>query len=105
RAASCCASLSIGVCLVWCYALTRDTLRDPLSLRLQWCHRRVQILERTIPPHHTAHRCTCRWRNTTSAYTPCTPADKCARDVHNPADPDRETFPGNAGHTGNGGSV
>src|SRR6266704_7191743 len=74
-------------------SLTRDTLRDPLSSPLQECHRRVHCPERTIPPHHTAHRCTCRWRTTTSAYAPCIPTGKWARDVHNPADPGRETCP------------
>src|SRR6266446_449949 len=39
-------------------SLKRDTLRDLLSLRLQSCHRRVPPLEKTIPPHHTTHRCT-----------------------------------------------
>src|SRR5215510_14038954 len=85
--------------------LTRDTLRDPLSSPLQSCHRRVQLLERTIPPHHSAHRCTCRSRMTSPPCSRCIPDDKWARDVHNPADPDRETSPGNAGHTGNGGHV
>src|SRR5712691_7482926 len=82
--------------------LTRDTLRDPLASPPQSCHRRVHCPERTIPPHHTAHRCTCRWRTTTSAYSPCIPSDKWARDVHNPADPDRETCPYSAGHIRNG---
>src|SRR6266567_3079916 len=81
------------------------TLRAQLSSRLQWCHRRVQTLERTIPPHHSAHRCTCRWRTTTSAYAPCIPTDTWARAVHNPSDPDRETCPCSAGHRRNGGSV
>src|SRR2546422_11763795 len=85
--------------------LKQNTLRDPLSSRLQWCHRRVHCQERTIPPHHTAHRCTCRWRTTTSAYAPCIPTDKWARDVHNPADPDKETCPCSAGHRRNGGYV
>src|SRR2546425_6793635 len=70
----------------------RDTLRDLLSSRLQWSHRRVHSLGRTIPLHHTAHRCTCRWRTTTSANSPCMPTDKWARDVHNPADLDKLTL-------------
>src|SRR6266851_1241334 len=85
--------------------LTRDTLRDPLSSPLQWCHRRVQPLERTIPPHHSAHRYTCRWRKTNPPPSPCTPDDKWVRDVHNPADPGRETCPYSAGRTHNGGCV
>jgi len=56
--------------------LTRDTLRDPLSSRLQWCHRRVQTPERTIPPHHSARHCTCRWRTTTPPSSRCIPTDK-----------------------------
>src|SRR6266581_7762048 len=83
--------------------LKRDTLRDRLSSPLQRCHRRVHSPERTTPPHHTAHRCTCRWRKTNLPSSPCTPDDKWARDVHNPADPNRETSPGSAGHAGNGG--
>src|SRR5712691_8712991 len=70
--------------------LKRDTLRDRLSSPLQRCHRRVHSPERTTPPHHTAHRCTCRWRKTNLPSAPCTPDDKWARDVHNPADPNRE---------------
>src|SRR2546426_12552533 len=64
-----------------------DTLRDPLSSPLQGCHRRVHCPERTIPPHHSAHRCTCRWRTTSPPFSRCIPTDKWARDVHNPADP------------------
>ncbi len=81
----------------------RDTLRAQLALRLQGCHRRVHCLERTMPPHHSALRCTCRWRTTSPPCSRCIPADKWARAVHNLADPDRGTFPCNEGHTGNGG--
>src|SRR5437879_6225213 len=83
--------------------LKQNTLRDPLSSRLQSCHRRVPPLEKTIPLHHTAHRCTCRWRTTTSAYSLCIPTDKWARGVHNPADPDRDTCLCSAGHICKGG--
>src|SRR6266542_4788127 len=85
--------------------LKQNTLRDPLSSPLQGCHRRVHCPERTIPLHHTAHRCTCRWRTTTAASSPCIPTDKWVRAVHSPADPDRETCPFSAGHTRNGGCV
>src|SRR5712691_9642732 len=85
--------------------LTRDTLRDLLASLLQSCHRRVQPLERTIPPHHSAHRCTCRWRKTNPPSSPCTPDDKWVRDVHNPVDPGRETCPYSAGRTHNGDCV
>src|SRR5882724_9842345 len=86
-------------------SLTRDTLRDPLASRLQWCHRRVPPLEKTIPPHHTAHRCTCRWRTTNPPFSRCIPTDKWDGDVHNPADPDRGTCPCSAGRRRIGGSV
>src|SRR6266498_4502810 len=86
-------------------SLKRYTLRDLLSSRLQSCHRRVPPLEKTIPLHHTAHRCTCRWRTTNPSSSPCTPDDKWDGDVHNPADPDRETCLCNAGHTRKGGYV
>src|SRR5262245_43412238 len=56
--------------------LTRDTLRAPLSSPLQGCHRRVQLQEKTIPPHHSAHRCICRWRMTNPPSSLCIPDDK-----------------------------
>src|SRR5215831_20556678 len=62
-----------------------DTLRARLSSPLPGCHRRVPLLERTIPPRHTAHHYTCRWRTTNPPSSPCIPTDKWARDVHNPA--------------------
>src|SRR5262249_10781555 len=105
RAASYCASLSLCVCLVWGCTLTRDTLQDPLSSPLQWCHRRVQPQEKTILPHHSAHRCTCRWRMTNPPFSQCIPDDRRDGDAHNPADPDRGTCPCSAGHTCNGGCV
>src|SRR5712691_10823984 len=86
-------------------SLTRDTLRDLLALRLQWYHRRVPPLERTTHPHHSAHRCTCRWRTTNPPFSRCIPDERRDGDVHHPADPDRGTSLCSAGRRHNGDCV
>src|SRR2546426_4079209 len=88
-----------------CSRFKMDTLRDQLASRLPGSHRRVRHRERTIPPHRNAHRCTCRWRKTTPAYSPCIPNDKWAGGVRSLDDPNTETFLGSEAHNRKGAAL